>query len=161
ALRKQMKTRGRTLIYFMDKTGRLDEVQLEQDLDKIREHYQNHGFIDVEIKEVRKDRTQKGPMIITIVISEGPQYHVRKLTVSGYQHSTEARIRAFLKMKEGSVYSPKQLREDAKAVADAYGSGGYVDLVITPGGTPAGPALIDVDYTIERGARPLVNRGKF
>src|SRR5881398_727429 len=157
-LRKQMKTRGRTLIYFVDKTGRLDEVQLEQDLDKIREYYQNHGFIDVEIKEVRKDRTQKGPMIITIVISEGPQYHVRKLTISGYEHSTEARFRAFLKMKEGSVYSPKQLRDDAKAVADAYGSGGYVDLVVQPEGTPAGPALIDVRYSIEEGVRSFVNR---
>src|SRR5262247_1898215 len=67
-LRKQMKTRGRTIIYFMDKTGRLDEVQLEQDLDKIREYYQNKGFIDAAIKEVRKDRTSQGPMIITIVI---------------------------------------------------------------------------------------------
>ena len=158
ALRKEMKTRGRTLIYFMDKTGRLDEVQLEQDLDKIREYYQNHGFIDVEIKEVRKDRTPKGPMIITIVIAEGPQYHVRKLTISGYEHSTEARVRAFLKLKEGSVYSPKQLRDDAKAVADAYGSGGYVDLVVTPEGTPAGPGLIDVHYTIEEGARSFANR---
>jgi outer membrane protein insertion porin family len=157
-LRKQMKTRGRTLIYFVDKTGRLDEVQLEQDLDKIREYYQNHGFIDVEIKEVRKDRTPKGPMIITIVVAEGPQYHVRKLTITGYEHSTEARVRAFLKLKEGSVYSPKQLRDDAKAVADAYGSGGYVDLVITPEGTPAGPALIDVHYTIEEGARSFANR---
>ena len=157
-LRKQMKTRSRTLIYFMDKTGRLDEVQLEQDLDKIREYYQNKGFIDVEIKEVRKDRTPKGPMIITIVISEGPQYHVRKLTITGYEHSSDARIRAFLKMKEGSIYSPKQLRDDAKAVADAYGSGGYVDLVITPEGTPAGPALIDVHYTIEEGTRSFVNR---
>jgi len=157
-LRKQMKTRGRTLIYFVDKTGRLDEVQLEQDLDKIREYYQNHGFIDVEIKEVRKDRTPKGPMIITIVVAEGPQYHVRKLTITGYEHSTEARVRAFLKLKEGGVYSPKQLRDDAKAVADAYGSGGYVDLVITPEGTPAGPALIDVHYTIEEGARSFANR---
>jgi outer membrane protein insertion porin family len=157
-LRKQMKTRGRTLIYFVDKTGRLDEVQLEQDLDKIREYYQNHGFIDVEIKEVRKDRTPKGPMIITIVISEGPQYHVRNLAVSGYQNTTDAKIRALLKMKEGSVYSPKQLRDDAKAVADAYGSGGYVDLVITPEGTPAGPALIDVHYNIEEGSRSFVNR---
>jgi outer membrane protein insertion porin family len=157
-LRKQMKTRGRTLIYFMDKTGRLDEIQLEQDLDKIREYYQNHGFIDVGIKEARKDRTPKGPMIITIVIVEGPQYHVRKLTISGYEHTSEARIRAFLKMKEGSVYSPKQLRDDAKAVADAFGSGGYVDLVITPEGTPAGPALIDVHYTIEEGTRSFVNR---
>jgi len=157
-LRKQMKTKGRTLIYFVDKTGRLDEVQLEQDLDKIREYYQDHGFIDVEIKEVRKERTAKGPMIITIVIAEGPQYHVRKLTVSGYQASNETKIRAFLKMKEGSVYSPKQLRDDAKAVADAYGSGGYVDLVITPEGTPAGPALIDVHYNFEEGTRSFVNR---
>ncbi|HEY3659973.1 MAG TPA: outer membrane protein assembly factor BamA [Candidatus Udaeobacter sp.] len=157
-LRKQMKTRGRTLVYFVDKTGRLDEVQLEQDLDKIREYYQNHGFIDVEIKEVRKERTPKGPMIITIVVAEGPQYHVRKLSITGYEHSTDALVRAFLKMKEGSVYSPKQLRDDAKAVADAYGSGGYVDLVITPEGTPAGPALIDVHYAIEEGARSFANR---
>jgi len=157
-LRKQMKTRGQTLIHFMDKSGRLDEVQLEQDLDKIREYYQDHGFIDVEIKDVRKDRTEKGPMIITIVIVEGPQYHVRKLTITGYEHSTDVKIRAFLKMKEGSVYSPKQLRDDAKAVADAYGSGGYVDLVITPEGTPAGTGLIDVHYNVEEGVRSFVNR---
>ena len=61
-------------------------------------------------------------------------------------------------MKEGSVYSPKQLRDDAKAVADAYGSGGYVDLVITPEGTPAGTGLIDVHYTIEESVRSFVNR---
>src|SRR5213595_229452 len=52
-LRKQMKTRGRSPIYFVDKTGRLDEVQLEQDMDKLREFYQDHGYIDVEIKTPR------------------------------------------------------------------------------------------------------------
>jgi len=118
-LRKQMKTRGRSLIYFVDKTGRLDEVQLEQDMDKIREFYQDHGYIDVEVKEVREERTPKGPMIITIVIAECPQYHVRKLTVSEYQATTEAKVLDLLKVKEGSVYSPKQLRDDAMAVADA------------------------------------------
>jgi outer membrane protein insertion porin family len=157
-LRKQMKTRGRSAIYFVDKTGRLDEVQLEQDMDKLREFYQDHGYIDVEIKTPRKERTEKGPMIITIPIVEGPQYHVRKLTISGQQNTTEDKIRKLLKMKEGSVYSPKQLRDDAKAVADAYGSGGYVDLVVLPEGAPAGPALIDVNYKIEEGARSFVNR---
>ena len=157
-LRKQMKTRGKTLVYFLDKSGRLDEVQLEQDLDKIREWYQNHGYIDVQIKDTRKERTKNGPMILTIVIAEGPQYHVGKLTISGYQATSEQKIRALLKMKEGSVYSPKQLRDDAKAVADAYGSGGYVDLVVLPEGTPAGPARIDVHYKIEEGDRSFVNR---
>src|SRR3989441_8292646 len=127
-LRKQMKTRGKTLISFVDKSGRLDEVQLEQDMDKLREFYQNHGYIDVEIKDVRRGRTEKGPMIITIVIAEGPQYHVRKLIVSGYQVANQERILKLLKMKEGSVYSPKQLRDDAKAVADAYGSGGAAEV---------------------------------
>ena len=97
-------------------------------------------------------------MVLTIVVAEGPQYHVRKLAITGYQNTTEQRIRALLKMKEGSVYSPKQLRDDAKAVADAYGSGGYVDLVVQPEGTPAGPALIDVHYSIEEGVRSFVNR---
>jgi outer membrane protein insertion porin family len=157
-LRKQMKTRGKTPISFLDKSGRFDDVQLQQDIDKIREFYQDHGYIDVEIKDVRRERMEKGPMVLTIVIAEGPQYHVRKLTITGYQNTTEQRIRVLLKMKEGSVYSPKQLRDDAKAVADAYGSGGYVDLVVQPEGAPAGPALIDVHYNIEEGVRSFVNR---
>jgi outer membrane protein insertion porin family len=157
-LRKQMKTRGKTPISFLDKSGRFDDVQLQQDVDKIREFYQDHGYIDVEVKDVRRERMENGPMVLTIVVVEGPQYHVRKLAITGYQNTTEQKIRVLLKMKEGSVYSPKQLRDDAKAVADAYGSGGYVDLVVQPEGTPAGPALIDVHYNIEEGVRSFVNR---
>src|SRR5947199_383736 len=157
-LRKQMKTKGKTLISFFDKSGRLDESQLQQDLDSIREWYQNHGYIDVEVKDVRRERSENGPMIITIMIAEGPQYHVNKILISGEKVTTEEKIRALLKMKEGSVYSPKALHDDAKALADAYGSGGYVDLVILPEGTPAGPARVDVHYKIEEGDRSFVQR---
>jgi len=158
ALRKQMKTRGKTLISFFDKSGRLDEPQLQQDLDSIKEFYQNHGYIDVEMKDVRKERRENGPMIITIVLTEGPQYHVGKITVSGYKNTTEEKIRAILKMKEGAVYSPKALHDDAKAIADAYGTGGFVDLSIVPQGSPAGPGRIDVHYQIEEGNRFFVQR---
>jgi outer membrane protein insertion porin family len=157
-LRKQMKTKGKTLIALFDKSGRLDETQFQQDLDSVREWYQDHGYIDVNVKDVRKERSKNGPLVITIVINEGPQYHVRKLIISGQVVASEQKIRALLKMKEGSVYSPKQLRDDAKTLADAYGSGGYVDLVITPEGTAAGSALIDVQYQIEEGARSFVQR---
>src|SRR5438094_1968777 len=97
-LRKQMKTRGKTLVYFLDKSGRLDEVQLQQDLDKIREWCQNHGYLEAQIKDVRKERTKNGPMVLTIVIAEGPQYHVSKVTISGENATTEDKIRALLKM---------------------------------------------------------------
>ncbi|PYL60135.1 MAG: outer membrane protein assembly factor BamA [Verrucomicrobia bacterium] len=157
-LRKEMKTKRQTIVAFLDKSGRLDEAQLQQDLDSLRELYQDHGFIDVEIKDVRRDRNAKGKLTITIVIAEGPQFHVRNLAISGQTVAKEQTIRALLKMKNGSVYSPKQLHDDAKAVADAYGSGGYVDLVVTPESIPAGPALVDVHYKIEEGDRSYLNR---
>src|SRR5438067_4997316 len=157
-LRKEMKTKRQTIVAFLDKSGRLDEAQLQQDMDSLREWYQNHGFIDVEIKDVRRERNAKGMLISTIVIAEGPQYHVRNLTISGDKVAKEEALLVLLKMKAGSVYSPKELHDDAKAVADAYGSSGYVDLVITPESTPAGPGLVDVHYKIEEGERSYLNR---
>jgi len=156
-LRKQMKTRGKTLLALFDKSGRLDETQLAQDLDSVREWYQNHGYIDVEVKDVRKER-EKGPMIITVVVAEGVKYHVGRLIISGEKIVTVQGIRALLQMKEGNVYSPKDLRDDAKKIADAYGMGGYVDLELTPEGKPSGPGRIDVHYKIEEGSRSFVQR---
>ena len=156
-LRKQMKTRGKTMFSFIDKSGRLDAVQLQQDLDSIKEFYQNHGYIDVDVQEVRRER-KNGPLVITIGIKEGTLYHVNKLSFTGYKETTEEKIRKIIKVKEGAVYSPKQLHDDAKAIADAYGRGGYVDLVILPQGTPAGAGLIDVHYKIEEGNRSFVER---
>lgn len=157
-LRKQMKTRGKTMLALFDKSGRLDEAQLQQDLDSIKGYYQDHGYIDAEVSEVSRERKHGGPLEITIGVKEGIQYHVNRMTFAGYKMTTEERIRKIIKMKEGSVYSPKQLHDDAKGIADAYGSGGYVDLVILPQGTPAGPGLIDVAYKIEEGNRSFVER---
>ena len=156
-LRKQMKTKGRTLYSIIDKSGRLDETQLEQDLNSLKEWYQDHGYIDVEIKEVRRDRS-KAKMTLVVVLVEGPQYHVGKLRITGAKVASEQKIRALTKMKEGSVYSPKQIRDDAKKIADAYGSGGYVDLQLTPEGVPAGQNIIDVTYTLEEGSPSFVQR---
>ena len=156
-LRKQMKTRGKTIVSLIDKSGRLDEVQLQQDLDAVKDFYRDHGYIDVDVKDVRKEE-KNGAMNVTIVVNEGIQYHVGRLTITGMHASTAERIRASLKMKEGDVYSPKQLHDDAKNIADGYGAGGYVDLVITPEGTPAGEGIINLHYKIEEGSRAFVER---
>jgi outer membrane protein insertion porin family len=157
-LRRQMKTKGKTLIAFFDKSGRLDETQLQQDLDSIREFYQNHGYADAEVKDVRKERKKSGPLIITIVVEEGIQYHVKSVDFAGYKVTTDAKLRLVTKLKTGSIYSAKQLHDDAKAIADAYGTGGFVDTVITPQGSPAGEGLIDLHYKIEEGNRSFVQR---
>lgn len=156
-LRKQMKTKAKTLYSFLDKSGRLDETQLEQDINAVKEYYQDHGYIDVEVKEVRRERT-KGKMTIVVVLVEGPIYRVGHIRITGTKATSEQRVRALLKMKEGGVYSPKQIREDSKKIADAYGSGGYVDLQVTPTGVPAGEGKIDVHYQIQEGGPAFVQR---
>ncbi|HSH37640.1 MAG TPA: outer membrane protein assembly factor BamA [Chthoniobacterales bacterium] len=156
-LRKQMKTKGKTMFAFVDKSGRLDEAQLQQDLDAVREYYQNKGYVDVEINDVRRERGD-GRMNMVIVINEGAKYTVGRVLFKGYKTTTEEKLRAITKLKEGAVYSPKAVRDDAKTIADGYGAGGFVDLVIVPQGTPSGPNRIDVTYTIEEGSRSFVQR---
>jgi outer membrane protein insertion porin family len=156
-LRKQMKTKGKTLISIFDKSGRLDEAQLQQDVDAVREWYQDHGYIDAEIQEVRRERT-KGRLMLVIPVVEGAKYRVGRIGVTGTKITTPEKVRALMKLKEGDVYSPKVIRDDAKKIADAYGSGGYVDLVVQPQGNPSGPNQIDVTFTIQEGERSFVQR---
>lgn len=156
-LRKQMKTKTKTIISFLDKSGRLEEAQLNQDLDSVREYYQNQGYVDVEIKDVRRERSG-GRMTLVIPVVEGTKYHVGKVSVKGTKATSAEKVRMVIKTKEGAVYSPKEIRDDAKKIADAYGGGGYVDLVVQPAGTPSGPGRIDVLFSIEEGNRAFVQR---
>src|SRR6184192_1256683 len=157
-LRKQMKTKGKTIISVFDKSGRLDETQLQDDVQKVREFYQNHGYIDVVVGDVRKQRTSSGALQIVIAIDEGPQYHVGKLTFVGYKATTLEKLRAVVKIKEGAVYSAKAIKDDAKSIADNYGSGGFVDLTVVPESSPPHNGLIDLTYRIDEGQRSYVDR---
>ncbi len=157
-LRKQMKTKGKTILSVFDKSGRLDETQLQEDVQKLREFYQNHGYIDVAVRDVRKERGSNGALFIVITIDEGPQYHVGKLTFVGYKATDEQKLRAVVKTHEGAVYSAKAIKDDAKAIADAYGSGGYVDLTIIPESSTPHGGLIDLTYRIDEGQRSYVDQ---
>ncbi|MBA3543514.1 MAG: outer membrane protein assembly factor BamA, partial [Chthoniobacterales bacterium] len=156
-LRRQMKTKAKTFISFFDKSGRLDQSQLQQDLDSIREFYQNKGYIEITIPEVRQERFEKGVRLV-VVVNEGPQYHVGKVSFQGQQVAKDDGLRALIKMKEGSIYTPKGLKDDSKAIADGYGAGGFVDVDILPQGTPAGAGVVDLTYLITEGERSFVER---
>ncbi|HXA09050.1 MAG TPA: outer membrane protein assembly factor BamA, partial [Chthoniobacterales bacterium] len=156
-LRKQMKTKAKTPISILDKSGRLDQTQLQQDLDSIREFYQNKGYIDIAIPEVRQERFERGVRIV-VVINEGILYHVGKVTFQGQEATSEARLHTLIKMKPGTIYTPKGLKDDTKAIIDGYGAGGYVDVDLLPQGVPAGPGVVDLSYTITEGSRSFVER---
>ena len=158
-LRKAMKgTRGQTFYSFLDKSGRLEDVKLREDLEAVRELYQNKGFIDVEIVQTRTEKSSGGGVTLYVTVREGIQYRVTKVTFDGNRVFTEADIRRFLKMKEGTLYTPKDLKIDVKTITDYYGSRGYVDMRIGPDGQPVGSGQVAVTYRIEENSPSTVEK---
>lgn len=158
-LRKVIKTRRHTIFSFLDKSGRVDKDQISQDIDALREFYQNHGYEDVKIGDPAVTRTEgEANVEVTFPIQEGPQYHVGRVSVGATKLFTTAEIDTALLLKEGSVYSPAGVQADVKRIQDAYGSRGYIDTQVTPVMTPGANQQVSLTYRIDEGSQSYVER---
>ena len=155
-LRKEMKTKENNILGFLTGAGRLNNQQLDGDVQKIKELYQDDGYADVQVTDVRVDRLDKKNVAITIYINEGQQYHVGTLTVEGLHIVTEPNFRKVIKVTEGKVFSPQKLQKDIKSVEDAYGVAGYADAKVNVQTTPGGPALVNLSYKVDEGIQSFV-----
>jgi outer membrane protein insertion porin family len=157
ALRKVVKTRPANILSFLTKTGRVVSDQLDQDVTAIVDYYQNHGYEDVAVKQPRIEPVGNGKVNLVYAITEGPQYHVGKVGVTGAMVYTNEQVQGRLKTKEGNVFSPQDLRDDTKAVGDLYGSRGYIDMTANAETTSAPNRVINVVYKIDEGSQSYIN----
>jgi outer membrane protein insertion porin family len=155
-IRKVMKTKPSNILGFVTGAGRLNNQQLDDDVRKIKELYQDNGYADIQVTDVKVDRLDKKNVAITIYLTEGPQYHVGTLAIQGLHVVTEPNFRKVIKVTEGKVFSPQKLQKDIKSVEDAYGVAGYADAKVNVETTPAGPALVNLSYKIDEGIQSFV-----
>jgi outer membrane protein insertion porin family len=155
-LRKEMKTKENNILGFVTGAGRLNNQQLDGDVQKLKELYQDNGYEDAQINDVRIDRLDKKNVVVTIYITEGQQYHVGTLTIDGLHVVSEPNFRKVIKVTEGKVFSPQKLQKDIKSVEDAYGVAGYADAKVNVQTTPAGPALVNLSYKVDEGIQSFV-----
>ncbi len=155
-LRKEMKTKENNILGFVTGAGRLNNQQLDGDVQKLKELYQDNGYADAQITDVKIDRLDKKNVIITIYITEGQQYHVGTLSIEGLHIVSEANFRKVIKVTEGKVFSPQKLQKDIKSVEDAYGVAGYADAKVNVQTTPAGPAIVNLSYKVDEGIQSFV-----
>jgi outer membrane protein insertion porin family len=157
-LLKVMKTKTANILSFLTKAGRLTPSQMEEDKEAIRNLYQNRGFSDVAITDVQTQRLPDGKGIdLVFAISEGTQYRVGKLAIDGATIASPADLARYLKMREGSLYTPEGMGADLKKLRDFYGSRGYVDAVVQPQVAPAGQGQVELTYRIDEGVQSYVN----
>jgi outer membrane protein insertion porin family len=130
-LRKEMDTKKWWMFSWLTDTGRFKDDEFQDDLDKLRDFFREHGYLDVEIPEEKIvfSYPKKDSLIITITVIEGRQYKIGDVTITGNKlHSTTLLKRvAALYAKTGAVFAPSKIDKATQRIEDYYGKDGYLD----------------------------------
>jgi len=173
-LRKAIKTRRRWWLSWLTGSGVLKEDQFEDDKDNLIEYYQNDGYIDFNIQDIKFDYITPSKMIIRFIVSEGRQYKVGTLDIRGNQLFTTndlikgvmvGKTRMKLDLTPGKIFKPAAFTKDTENLRDLYGSRGYLDTeqggatVINAMRTPnPTTGTIDIAYDIHEGEKCYIEK---
>ncbi len=156
-LLKAMKTKRWNLLSFLNKSGRLMPAQVEEDKVALRTLYQNRGFADVEITDIRTEPLGDNGVELIVSIVEGQLYKVNTVRIDGVNIAPEDEILSLFKMRDGSLFTPQGMGADLKTLRDFYGARGYVDMVTMPEIIPVAQGSVDVLYRVDEGVQSYLN----
>ncbi len=118
----------RTLGWFTwyTKNDQYSRQKLQADLEVLRSHYLNRGFLDFNIDSTQVSITpDKRDIYITINITEGEKYTVSGVKLGGEMLVPEAELLRLITLKEGASFNREKLNESTKAITDRLGREGY------------------------------------
>jgi outer membrane protein insertion porin family len=105
---------------------------LEEDVERIRAFYRQHGYQDVTVDhEVTTDPSGKW-LYVHFTVTEGQQHRVGDVTLSGNALFSDAELKALLTLKPGAVYNADSLQTDLRTIKQHYGDRGYINAQVTP-----------------------------
>lgn len=145
------------------KDDQYSREKLTADLENIRSHYLNEGYVLFNIEStqvaISADKTK---VFITINLAEGAQFKIAKLSIAGQYDIDEADIRALINSSSGQVFSRKDLVNAADDVRKLFGDKGFAFAEVRP--VPLvneNEKTVDVQYQIRAGKRTYVRRIDF
>ncbi|HEY3988832.1 MAG TPA: POTRA domain-containing protein, partial [Acidobacteriaceae bacterium] len=123
-----------------------DASKLEEDSERVRVAYQNHGYFKAIIGEpsthIRNEgglslltfRPKKGKRIdITLPVQEGDRYRLGGITFTGNEHVRNVKaLRAQFAIKDGDYFNYTAIGKGLDNLRKAYGTLGYINFVANP-----------------------------
>lgn len=133
-LRKQIETSEYFwLTSWLTESGRYKEETVEGDLDRLREYYLNHGYLQVQVAAPKVELSEdKQWFDITIPVVEGDQFRIREIRYQGNELFEAERLIGLTKSKEGEIFNRGQIRQDIMRMVDLYGERGYIFANVVP-----------------------------
>ncbi len=156
-----------------------DQAKLEEDKERIRQAYQDHGFFEFKALDESVRIYPSGghglrlPIVkmetpgifadITIPVEEGRLYHLRAMNFVGVKLFREPSVlMSLFGMKQGDVFSTDKLRKGMENMRKLYGQFGYINFVPEPSFEPQpGTDQIDLTITADEGHQFFVRRIDF
>ncbi len=114
------------MMTWWTKNDQYSKQKLSGDLEVLRAHYQNQGYLEFNIDSTQVSITpDKKDIYITVNISEGEKYTVSEFKIAGELPVPEAELKKLITMKPGDAFSREQLNETTKKIGDRLGNEGY------------------------------------
>ena len=159
-IKKVMETKAWWLFSFITSSGYYQKERMDSDIEKIRDLYLNNGYIKVAIGEPKIELTpDKRGMIITIPVSEGDQYNLSTIEISGNKVLDTDTIKKRITMVPGKPFSRDELRKNIFAISELYSEKGYALITINPDLIPdENKKLVKVILKIDEGDKYKIGR---
>jgi len=107
-------------------SGKYSKQELLGDLEKLRSYYLDRGYLHFSIDSTQVSITpDKRDVYISINVTEGEQYTVSDVTVSGNMVVPEEELRQLLTVKAGDIFSRRAVAESGNSISQRLGIDGY------------------------------------
>lgn len=107
--------------------------KLTGDLEKLRNYYLDRGYIDFSDENVQVAISpDRRDMFITAGVTEGEQYTVSKVEITGETVLPKEELENFLVLQEGSIFSRRLLEVTSDAIVATLGNIGYAFARVDP-----------------------------
>ena len=132
-LKREMKLTTPGWFTWFTKDDQYSKQQLTADLEALRSHYLNRGYLEFNIESTQVSITpDREKIFITIAITEGPVYRLGEIKLSGDLIVPEPELRALTRLKAGDVFSRERIVEATKKISDRLGNDGYSFANVNP-----------------------------
>ena len=111
---------------YFSKKDQYSKAAMDASLEALRSFYLNHGYLKFNIVSSQVLLApDKKDVFVNIHIEEGPQYHFAGFAVAGKTILPKEKIESLVQVKQGNVFSRKQVTESISAIGLALGDVGF------------------------------------
>jgi len=153
-LKKTLKTKEKKSIF---RSGKFDEQKFQEDLGRLKEFYLNNGYPEVKIDSFRNE-VQDKDLYVHIYISEGRRFYFGSVSFEGNEFFGNDYLKKFSRIKEGNIYSQKDLNQTIEQLTGVYGDSGFLYVNITPFQEQERDSFVDLKLYIFEGPRITIRK---